>query len=138
MFFGLPRLADQAGREPAVVGDDVIRDDQVFLAVDGGPVGQVVVVGVAVVGEAALFDQQFPGVNAGAVAAVPSDRPCTGGLLDRGDRLGDVLPLLVPGQQGDVLPPVAVGDDVVHARADIPGDIPIALQGHGAGVERAL
>src|SRR5882757_2241215 len=109
-----------------------------LCAVDGGPVGQVVVVGVAVVGEAALFDQQFAGVDAGAVAAVPPDRTLAGGLLDRRDRSADVVPLLLAGQQYDVFPAVPVGHHVVAAPTDLLGSVPVALKGNRARVERGL
>ncbi len=52
--------------EAAVVGSQRMADDQVGLAADGGPIGQLVVAGVAVVEEAALLDHQGPGVRARA------------------------------------------------------------------------
>ncbi len=50
------------------------------LALDLDMVGQVVVIGVAVVFEAAFLDEKLAGVDRGAIAAIPAQRPLPGGF----------------------------------------------------------
>src|SRR3546814_14327974 len=63
-------------------------------ALDLDPVGQVVGVGVGIVEEAAVLEQQAAGPRARRVAAVPAGRRRPGQALDAGDRPGDMLALL--------------------------------------------
>ncbi len=80
-------------------------------AADLDPVGQVVSVGVAVVEEAALFDDQAARVRADP-AGVPADRAAAGRALDRLDRPLDVRPLLGFGDVLVVDPAPAVAGDL--------------------------
>ena len=69
------RGEEAAGAELRVVGRQAVRHHQVRAIVHAHPVGQLVVVGVRVVEEAAFLDEQAPGVHARPVAAVPAERP---------------------------------------------------------------
>jgi hypothetical protein len=80
----------------------------VLGAADVHEVRQVVVIGIRVVDKAALFDEQFPRVDARAVAAVPAARTLAAGFLDRLDAQPDVLGLLLTAERPGLLPPPAV------------------------------
>src|SRR6266705_3325576 len=81
------RAAEALGEDvAAVVVDERVRDDEMALALDLGEVGEVVVVGVRVVDEAALLDHQLARVDARAVTAVPAERPLPARPLERLDR----------------------------------------------------
>ena len=75
-----------------VIGVQCVRDHQMCFAgrVVGFPVGQVVVVGVAVIQEAAFFHNQPTGVRAGA-AGVPAQRAFAGDFGEDADRFEHVL-----------------------------------------------
>src|SRR5215510_7342376 len=75
------RGEEAAAAELGVVGREAIRHDQVRAIVHAHPVGELVVVRVGVVEEAAFLDQQPTRVDAGAVAAVPAERPFAYRLL---------------------------------------------------------
>src|SRR5690606_4690417 len=76
-----------------VVVVERVGDDEVALAIDRDPVGQVVVIGIGIVEEAAVLDDQLPGIAAQA-AGIPADRPHAAGLLDRLDCEAHVAALL--------------------------------------------
>src|SRR5438874_2447678 len=78
----------------------------------GLPVREVVVVGVGVVGVAALCDEQRRGGDARSVAAVPAEGPLAGGFLERRDRRGDVLALRLAGELVVLEPAPAVAAHV--------------------------
>src|SRR5207247_2730212 len=81
-----------AGVFPVVVGERV-GDDEVRAALHRRPVGELVVVRVGVVEEAALLDEQLARVDARSVATVPAERPLADRLGERRDGFGDVLTL---------------------------------------------
>src|SRR6266540_1367166 len=70
---------EAAAAELRVVGGEAVGHHQVRALVHAHPVGQLVVVGVGVVEEAALLDDELPRVHARPVAAIPAQRP----LADR-------------------------------------------------------
>ena len=88
----LVRRAD-GGAELAVVVGDGIGHDELGLALDGQPEGQLLAVIVAVVEEAAFLDDEAACVHAGPIAAVPAERAFAGHLPDGGDGLADVVAL---------------------------------------------
>ena len=59
-------------RELSVICVHSVGHDEVILACDIDPVGKLVVVGVEVVEESPLFDEQATGSLAGAVTAIPA------------------------------------------------------------------
>ena len=94
------------------------------------PVRQVVGVGVGVVGEAAVLDDQFAGVRRVA-AGVPAERRGAGEIGEDGDRFGHMCPFGVLADQLVGLPAQSVAGDLV-AEFEKGGDgFRIAL--HGAG-----
>ena len=95
---------------------------------DLDPVGQLVVVGVGVVEEAALLHHQAPRVDARAVAAVPAERPLAGRLAQGLDGAPDVRALLLLRQIVVLDPPPAVRAHVEAGRPDGRGGGRIALQ----------
>lgn len=120
--------------EAHVVGVQGVGDHQVRLAgrVVGFPVGQVVVVGVAVVEETAFFHHQAPGVRAGA-AGVPAQRAFTGDFSEDADRLEHVLAFLGLVHVLVVDPAVAVAADLVAGFDHGADHVRMALGGHGDG-----
>src|ERR1044072_9360481 len=109
-----------------------------FLPPDHRPVRQGVIVGIAVVEEAALLDDQLARMHARSIAAVPAERPLAGGLRDRIDRAADMVALLLAGQQRAVLPAPAVRDDVMAARPHLSRGVAVAVECDGTGVEGAF
>src|SRR2546421_402072 len=77
----------EAGRrgETRIVDVERIGHDEQRLAADGQPIGKIVVVGIGVVDEATLLDNETAGLRAYA-ALVPSERSLAGQALDRADR----------------------------------------------------
>ena len=76
-------------------------------------VGQVVIVGVAVVDKPTFLYDQLPGVNAGAVARVPTQRPLSRRAGDGFHRLFDSLPFAVPVHLVVLFPAIPVSHDLV-------------------------
>ena len=66
----------QATREARVVVVERVRDDEMWPAVIVGPIGQLVVVGVAVIKEPAFLNDKAPCIGARR-ADVPADRSRT-------------------------------------------------------------
>ena len=120
--------------EAHVVGVQGVGDDQVRLAgrVVRFPVGQVVVVGVAVVEEAAFLHHQPAGVRAGA-AGVPADRALAGQFGEDADGFEHVLALLGLVHVLVVDPAVAVAADLVAGLGHGADHVRVALGGHGHG-----
>src|SRR5205823_4546556 len=115
-----------AGREMAppelgVVDRQGVRHHQPLLLADHRVVGQVVVVGVAVIDEAAVLDHQLAGVLARTVAAVPAGRLLAGGAGQAVEAGVDRPPLGLAVHQVILLPPIAVAADVVALRGDRAG-----------------
>src|SRR4051794_27977781 len=67
----------QATREARVIVIERVRDDEMWPAVIVGPIGQIVVVGVAVIKEPAFFNDKSPCIGARR-ADVPANRPRSG------------------------------------------------------------
>ncbi len=65
-------LGHVATLELGVIFGQRIGHDQLRRALDLGPIGQLIVIGVGVVEESALLDQQAAGVDARRVAAIPA------------------------------------------------------------------
>ena len=63
---------ESAATEFQVVGRQAVRHDQMRLALDAGPVWQLVVIRIRVVQETTFLHQQPPGVQTGSVTAVPA------------------------------------------------------------------
>src|SRR5579863_10722160 len=104
--------------ELSVIGVHRIRHDEMGLARDLNPIGQLVIVGVGIVKKAALFNQEPAGVFAGAIAAVPTERTLAGGLGDRGDCAGDALALFLLAQAEMLFPTPTVATDVIAGGRD--------------------
>src|ERR1051326_2663471 len=109
--------ADRAGVFAVVVGQRV-RDDEMRLAADRLPERQLVPVVVRVVEEAALLDEQAPGVDARPIAAIPAGGTLAQVHLERADRLADVLALVVLRQLVMLDPTPAVRTHIESGRAD--------------------
>ena len=117
-----------AGGILAVVVGERVGHDQVRLALDRLPERQLLAVIVAVVGEAAMLQQQAARVDAGSIAAIPAGRRLADGLLQRLHRLGDVLALLGLAQLEMAHPAPAVAADVEARLLDRLGGRLVALQ----------
>src|SRR3954452_16000527 len=76
-IFGL--IPTQATREARVVVVEGVWDDEMWTAVIVSPIGQLVVVGVAVIKEPAFLNNKSPCIGARR-ADVPADRPRSGQL----------------------------------------------------------
>ena len=123
--------AGPAGIFPVVVGQRV-GHDEVRPTLHRLPVRELVVVRVGIVEEAAFFDEQLPGVDARSVAAVPAERPLADGVLERRDRPGDVLALLLAGELVVLDPAPAVAAHVEPGAADGVRRGRVALDGQRA------
>ena len=124
-----------AAPEPVVVDLQRVRHHQPWVPVDLSVIGQVVVVGVAVVDEPAFRHHQFPGVHAGSVTRVPPQRPLPGGAGDGGHGLMDGLPFSLPVHLVVFFPSVAVTHYLVPPADDLRPHCRVALQCQGAGKE---
>jgi hypothetical protein len=120
--------------EPAFVVGEGVGHDEGAPALDLDMVGKVVVVGVAVVEEAALLDEEPARVHARAVAAVPALAAHAGGPADRFARHADVVGLLAR-EAPHLLPAPAVAAGLVVRFAQPGGELGVALERDGAGVE---
>src|SRR5882724_1798985 len=104
-------------------------------AVDLGPVGQIIVVRVGIVEEAALLDDEFPRVRA-HLPAIPAEGPRTGRLLDGADGAFDRLAFLVPGHFIVVAPAIAMARHLVASAHQLRRHRGIAFERHRAAEER--
>ena len=118
-----------------IVGDERVRHHEMALAVNLGPVGQVVAVAIGVVEETAFLGDELARVDA-HLAAIPAQRPRPRRLLERDDGALDRLALLVPVHLVVVAPAVAVPHNVVAALGDLRPDCRIALDRHGRAEDR--
>jgi len=82
----------QATREARVVVVEGVRDDKMWPTVIVGPIGQLVVVGVAVIKEPAFLNDKAPCIGARR-ADVPADRPRSGQSPNGLDGEADMLSL---------------------------------------------
>src|SRR5262252_7626807 len=86
--------------------------DEVVASLDLDPIGQLVVVGVGIVENAALLHEQPAGVLTRSEAAVPAKRALSGRAPERGDRERDTLTLRFLAQAKMLLPAPAMAADV--------------------------
>src|SRR2546425_3281461 len=107
-----------AAAELRIVGREAVRHDQMRALVPAHPVRQLVVVGIRVVEEAALLDEEASRVHAGPVAAIPAHWPLADRLLHGLDGHLDMLALFVFGELVVLDPPPAVRADVEPGFAD--------------------
>ena len=117
-----------AADELGVVVGQAVRQHQMRAAIHPHVVGQLVVVGVGVVQEAAFLGHQPARVDAGTVAAIPAQRTRADRGLDRGDGAADALALFGLGQRLVALPAPAVRAHVPAGVADGGADLRVAFQ----------
>src|ERR1700681_918026 len=98
--------------EPRVVDDQGVGRHEVRLSIHSRPIGEVVVVAIEVIDEAAFLDDQLAGVDA-HLAAVPAQRPGADRFLDRGHCALDRLALLATRHLEVLHPAVSVARDLV-------------------------
>src|SRR5215207_5865073 len=91
---GMGRAADVL----PVIGREAVRHDEVWTAVDCEPVGELIVVGVRIVQEAAFLDDEPARVLARAVPTIPAERTLTDRAGDRLDGTADVFSLRLEAQ----------------------------------------
>src|SRR5580658_1931177 len=123
-----------AALQPAVVA---VGHDEVGVPADAGPVGKIVVVGVAVVEKAAGLDHEPPSVRA-RTAGVPAEGPLTGEARDDLDVAQHVGALGFLGDQAVVDPALAVTGDLEAAVGDRSGGAGIALERHTHRIDGGL
>ena len=124
--------------EAAVVHLKGVGDDQPLLSIDERVVGEIVVVGVAVVEEASVLHEELTRVEAGTGAYVPAKGPLARRAGDRLDAHANALFLLLAGHIVVGLPSIAVAHDLVAAASHLLPNGGVALQGHGAAVDGGL
>ncbi len=106
-----------------------------LLALDVDEIRNVIVVGVGVVKEPALFRHQPTRMNAGAIAAIPAHRTFAAGALERLDRQTNVLAFLGLGQAEHFFPAVTVAADFMTQFDGGLGHIRVLLESHRAGMK---
>ena len=110
-----------------------------MLAVSNlGKVRQVVVIGVRVIHKAAFGDDEFSGMNARPVTAVPAQRTLAARLLNRLDSPLHVLLLFFPAQSPVLTPAPAVRARLVATLGDPFAHFRIPFQGDRTGKKRHL
>src|SRR6516162_11734361 len=109
---------ENAAAELRIVGGQRIGYDEVRPIADPYPIGQLVVVSVAVVEKPAVLDQEPAGVFRWRITAIPAGGALSGGLAHQLDGRGDLLSLLVFGEPGMVGPAIAMAADVPVAGSD--------------------
>src|SRR6202048_1634653 len=92
------RRPKEAGAELAIIVDERIGTDPMRLAVDALPIGQFVVMRVGIIEKAALLYHEPARVHARPIAAIPAERSLPDRRLERGDRPGEVLALVLLAQ----------------------------------------
>ena len=123
---------------PDVVMHLAVRHHQERRAQRVGVVRKLVVVGVGVVHEAAVLDQQFPRVDGGEGPDHPASRPLARGPQQRIDRLAYLVTLLVPVHADRVraVPVVPVGEHVMVPGPQPLGQRRVPFHGQRAGGKR--
>src|SRR4029077_11951197 len=101
-----------------IVGGQRVGYHEVWLVTDPHPIGQLVVIGVAVIEKTAMLDQQPAGVFRWRIAAIPAGRGLAGSLADQVDGRCNLPPLFVFGEPGMIDPAIAVAACVPVARSD--------------------
>ena len=120
-----------------VIGIQGIGDHQMRFAggIVGFPVGQVVVIGIAVVQKAAFFHHQAPGIGTGA-AGVPTQRAFAADFGEDADGFEHVFTLLRFIHVLVVDPAITVAADLVPGLDHGADHIRMALGGHCHGKHR--
>src|SRR4051794_9030890 len=132
-IFGL--TPTQATREARVVVVEGVWDDEMWTAVIVGPIGQLVVVGVAVIKEPAFLNDKAPCIGARR-ADVPADRPRSGQSPNGIDGEVDMLSLgcFVDAVIVDPAPPVI--DNIAALTRHRLGGLRVTLESHADGIDR--
>src|SRR5215469_3084394 len=125
----------QATREARVVVVERVRDDEMWPAVIVGPIGQLVVVGVAVIKEPAFLNDKAPRIGARR-ADVPADRPRSGQSPNGLDGEADMLSLGCFIDAVIVEPAPSVIDDITALTRHGLGALRVALERHADGIDR--
>src|SRR5262249_43457538 len=94
----------------------------------GFPEWELIAVIVGIVKEPALLDDEPTCIHAGAIAAIPAERPFADRCLQRRDGLADMLALLGFGQLVVLDPAPTMAADIEARCADRVGRRPVALQ----------
>ena len=105
-----------AVEEAHVVGVERIGQDDMGMPANLDDIGQIVVVGVGIVEEAAMLDEQRTGAFARRGAGVEADRRRAGGGAERCHRTGDRRSLGGLVHVDMALPAPAMGRDLMSAR----------------------
>src|ERR1700751_2932148 len=100
------------------------------------PVRELVVIGVAVVEETAMLDQQPAGVFRWRVTAIPAERRLAGCLADQLHRCCDLPAFLGLAEPGMVNPAIAVATDIPVASSDRRRRSRVGLEGPGTAKDR--
>ncbi len=129
----IPARPEHPAAEFHVVRRRRVGDDEVRLVAHPYPIGQLVIVGVAVVEEAAILDDQPPCVLGRCVAAIPAMGRFAGRLADQRDGAGDLLALLSLLQLVVLDPAIAMAADVPVGRGDRRRGGRVRRQRPGAG-----
>src|SRR5213076_1439811 len=101
------------------------------------PVREIVVVGVRVVHEPALLDDEATGVGT-QPSGVPAERPAAGGFRQALDRQTDVLALLVLTDELVIDPAPAVAHHLVARLDERRGRRAVTLEGQTNGEDAKL
>src|SRR5947199_13117 len=115
-----------------VVVVERVGNDEVWLAGHDDPVREIVVVGVRVVQEPALLDDEATGVGT-QPSGVPAERPAAGGFRQALDRQTDVLALLVLTDELVINEAPAVAHHLVARLDERRGRRAVALERHADG-----
>src|SRR5579872_5034429 len=131
-----------AALQAAVIVVEAMGDDEVPLAGDLHPVGQVVVVGITVIKEAAGLDEQTPGVGT-RTTGVPPDGRAADQARDDFDIAPYLCALDVLRNELIVDPALSMAGDLEAARGELRGGLRITLERHahrvnGGGCAGAL
>src|SRR6516164_3379902 len=103
---------------------------------DPHPIGQLVVVSIAVIEKSAMFDQQPASVFRRCIAAVPASGRLPGGLADQVDCRRDLPAFLGLRESGVIDPAIAVAADVPVTRSDRCRGGRVRLERPGAAKDR--
>src|SRR5262249_53990837 len=121
-----------AALQAAVVVVEAIGDHQVSLARNLRPVGEIVVVRVAVIEKAAALEEEAPRVGA-RTPGVPADRSASDHAGEGVDVAQHVRPLHVLGDELIVDPALTVAGDLEATPHDLGGGCRITLERHPDG-----
>src|SRR5580692_2438200 len=127
---------ENAAAEFRIVGRQRIRHNEVWPVTHPHPIGQLVVVGIAVIEEPAMLDQEAAGIFGRCVAAIPAGRGFASRPADQIDGLRNLPSFLGLREAWVVDPAIAVAADVPAARGDRRGGGRVRLEGLGAAENR--